>query len=130
MKSMFASNQGRRHAASWKKGKEGKLVPIGKGPWTKVQNFDQIYGVIRKHDIAFMTKLNRIYTWIGLKMKGWAVWEKVSVWTKDVVVQIEKGWCQTLCNQSVLWNVWKICKHVFKWNIRKGQSYGYIVLKQ
>ena len=38
------------------KGKAGKLVHIGKGLWTKVQNFDLMYDVIGSHNIALMTK--------------------------------------------------------------------------
>lgn len=38
------------------KGKAGKLVHIGRGLWTEVQNFDLMYDVIRSHNIALMTK--------------------------------------------------------------------------
>lgn len=105
-----------------RKGKQVKLVYISK-VWTTVQNFDLIDDVTGNHDIAFMTKIKRIYTQSWIR-KGSCDEEKNRVWNKYVEVKIEKGWCQTLCNQSVLWSVQKICKDVFKWKIRTEMDLG------
>lgn len=61
--------QERRYAESWRKGKAGKLVDIGKRLWTEVQNFE--YDVIGNYTIAFMTKNKEdLYTELGIRIRS------------------------------------------------------------
>lgn len=118
-KNTFASSQGRRNAESWKKGKAGKFVDIGKHLWVKVQNFE--YDVIGNF-IAFMTKNKEdLYTELGIRKRSCGE-NKSSVWNKYVVVKIDTGWCQTLCNQSVLWNIQKYVSMFFNKKLGLGFS--------